>query len=163
MTSQPERVWRSSCGTYVVVLERACAEAMQKLAREHYPREVGTSLCGSYSDDEHTAVISRLAPLTSDSHGARSTFVRGVTGLRAFFRQLFAGSKGREHYVGEWHSHPNGAPVPSTTDDDNMLAIALDEKAHCPECILIVVATRPDGVSIRAFVYSRTNGKVDLA
>lgn len=162
MTNLDDLIWRSTCGSYTVVLEPSCAEAMQELARKHYPREIGTSLCGRYSDDARTAVVVQLAPLTSDSRGARSTFVRGVIGLRAFFLGLFARTQGQMHYVGEWHSHPDGEPVPSNTDSDNMQAIACDEKAQCPECILVIMATKLDSVSMRAFIYSRTRGKVEL-
>lgn len=167
MSAPVHSVWRSPCGRYTVALTEPCCEKMRQIARRHYPKEVGTALIGSYSDDGREATVTALAPLTSDSHGTRSEFRRGVRGLSSFFKKLFRSSAGLEHYVGEWHSHPDGAPFPSGTDDANSLAIARDPAARCAECILIIVAlggfVHDDAVSLGVFVYSRTNGKVVLA
>ena len=154
--------WRSSCGTYSVLITASCAADMERLATEHAPREVGTALVGNYSDNGHEATITGLAPLTPDSRGARFTFQRGARGLFKFFRSLFHASHGRTHYVGEWHSHPGGDPCPSGTDDENMLAIARDHRAKCPECVLLILASRRNQVELGAFVYSRTRGRVGL-
>lgn len=108
--------WRSECGTYTVVLEEQFLTDLVKVARKHYPNEVGSPLVGSYTDDGHEARISGIGPLSPDSRGTRFSFSRGVRGLREFFANLFKSSQGRVHYVGEWHSHPNGAPSPSGPD-----------------------------------------------
>jgi integrative and conjugative element protein (TIGR02256 family) len=136
---------------------------MRRLAGEHAPREVGTALVGSYSDDGREATILGLAPITPDSRGARFTFHRGTRGLVSFFVDLFRRSKGLSHYVGEWHSHPGGAPSPSGTDDENMLAIARDPMAKCPECVLLILATGQDRAELGAFVYSRIRGRTPLS
>jgi hypothetical protein len=82
--------------------------------------------------------------------------------LNALFSSLFKESNGRRHYVGEWHSHPGGAAIPSGTDDDNMFAIAMDPKNRCPECILIIASVISKDVSMRVYVYSRRGFRCDL-
>lgn len=137
---------------------------MRRLAASHFPNEVGTSIVGSYSDDGNHAVLESLAPVTSDSRGARTSFYRGGSGLLEFFRSIFSSSRGRKHYVGEWHSHPGGQPWPSGTDDSNMLGIARDLTAKCPECILVIVAEHKEAAAeFGVFVYSRTRGRVILS
>lgn len=136
---------------------------MTELAQTHYPKEVGTSLVGCYSDDGFEASVLDLAPLSSDSKGSRTSFYRGIAGLRKFFAKLCRSSAGRRHYVGEWHSHPNGTPIPSGTDNRNQLAIAKDSKTDCPECILIITGgTFSNFNELGVFVYSRKRGKVTL-
>lgn len=162
MTLRAHSVWRSPDGQYEVALEEECFEAMVRLARRHYPSEVGTSLAGSYSDDGHRAIVTRLAPLTEDSHGARTTFRRGARGLLGFFRDLFNSTRGQVHYVGEWHSHPDGQPLPSPTDNESVMAIARDPKSLCPECVSIVLAIDGRDTSLGVFIYSRTCGRSAL-
>jgi integrative and conjugative element protein (TIGR02256 family) len=156
-------VWRPPDGEYTVTIERPCFDAMQRLAREHYPREVGTSLVGGYSDDGYRAWVTGLAPLTPDSRGTRNTFYRGALGLREFFRGLFTSSRGRTHYVGDWHSHPDGPALPSPTDDHNALSIARDSKAQCPECLLVILGGNSTAPDLGVFVYSRKRGRIVLS
>lgn len=154
--------WTSTDGRYSVRLEEKFLLEAVRLAREHFPNEVGTPLVGEYTDDGTEARVTTIGPLTTDSGGTRFTFTRGVSGLRGFFARLFSSSQGRVHYVGEWHSHPGGSTTPSATDDANMTAIAKDERALCPECVLVILAVDPTRVSTGVFVYSRTHGRLTL-
>lgn len=162
MSAQVHSSWSSPDGAYVVTIGNECFDAMVRLARKHVPVEIGTPLVGSYSDDGRQAHMSALAPVSADSHGARTTFHRGVAGLRRYFRELFKSSRGRSHYVGEWHSHPGGAPFPSPTDETNMLEIANDPKAECAECILLILGLDEAGTDLAVYVFSRARGRVDL-
>lgn len=155
--------WRSSCGNYTVEISKRAFRDMLRLAREHAPQEVGTSLIGSYSEDGYRAIIRALAPLTEDSRGSRFSFVRGVSGLECFFSRLFRRFRGRRHYVGEWHSHPGGTAIPSSIDDKNQRAIVNDDGADCAECILVILGgTVPHASNLGVFVYSRRCGRTDL-
>lgn len=127
------------------------------------PRFPTPGWCGGYSVDGHEAYVTGLAPVTPDSRGARASFHRGVVGLHQFLKRLFSASKGRSHYVGEWHSHPGGAPVPSSTDEVNALKIANDSCAECSECILVIVGVHGDVVDVRAYVFSRKRGRRDMS
>jgi integrative and conjugative element protein (TIGR02256 family) len=162
MTEPSHSSWRSTNGKYAVTIGWDCFEAMLRLARRHHPNEIGTSLVGSYSDDGHGAFVAGLAPVSDDSHGARTTFHRGVAGLRRFFEKLFTASKGRSHYIGEWHSHPGGAPVPSSTDEANTLEIANDPRAQCGECILVIVALQRNKAVLGVYIFSRGRGRTAL-
>jgi integrative and conjugative element protein (TIGR02256 family) len=145
-----------------VHVEQAFVDEAVAFARKHYPKEVGSSLVGSYSDDGWTATILSSAPLPQDSRAGRAWFVRGVAGLKSYFGKVFARSAGQTHYVGEWHVHPDGQPDPSGQDDRDMMAIVEDPEARCPECILVIVGYSKSRARIRVFVYSTKNGRVDL-
>lgn len=155
------RTWRSSAGDHTIVLSEECIAQMLDMARRHYPNEVGTSLIGRYSADGFTAFVQGAAPLAPDSKGSRMAFSRGVRGLRDFFHKL--GSTSGEHYVGEWHSHPEGAASPSYLDNRSQSAIAADPKVRCPEVVLVIVGGNPSTApELGVFVYSRRFGRVDL-
>ena len=155
-------VWRSHCEQYTVRLTQPVFDQMLQLCRDHLPNEIGTSLVGSYSDDGYTATITGLAPCTTDSEQTPVTFVRGVLGLDSFFRRVFRRFGGRRHYVGEWHSHPNGSPAPSRTDDNNQSQLCRDPTNGCSEAILIIIGFEPHGNSLSAWVYSAEKGKQQL-
>lgn len=137
---------------------------MTKMAQAHYPNEVGTSLVGHYSDDGFEASVLDLAPLSPDSKGWCTSFYRGTAGLRKFFAKLYKTFSGKRYYVGEWHSHPDAAPIPSGTDNKNQLAIAKDMKTGCSECILIIIGGILTNFNeIGVYVYSRKRGKIILS
>lgn len=155
--------WQSDRKRYTVLISKSCLRKMTEMAQAHYPKEVGTSLVGCYSFDGFEASILELAPLSPDSKGFRTSFYRGVAGLREFFAKLRWTYAGKRHYVGEWHSHPDAAPIPSGTDNRNQLEIALDTKTNCPECILIIIGGTFSNIDeIGVFVYSRKRGRVML-
>ena len=161
LTNKPSLKWESDCEQYTVLISESCFLKMTEMAQAHYPNEVGTPLVGCYSDDGFEASVLDLAPLSSDSKGSPTSFYRGIAGLRKFFAKLCRSFSGRRHYIGEWHSHPDGATIPSGTDDRNQLEITMDAKTNCPECILIIIGgTNFDEIGV--FVYSRKHGKIIL-
>lgn len=156
--------WKSKCSRYTVIISASCVESMLTTARNAYPKEIGTSLIGFYSDDGFDAFICELAPLPPDSKGLRGLFIRGVKGMSAFFKRLRNQYDGKRYYVGEWHSHPNGLPYPSESlDSCTMSAISLDKRTNCPECILLIVGGDVfNSPQLGVYVYSRTKGRIDL-
>ena len=164
LTNKPSLKWRSDCGQYTVLISESCLSKMVKVAQAHYPNEVGTSLVGCYSDNGFEAFIFDLVPLSSDSKGTRTSFYRGIAGLKKFFAKLRKICSGKRYYIGEWHSHPNAASIPSGTDDRNQLMIANDSKTNCPECILVIIGGPLSNFNeLGVFVYSRKRGKVILS
>lgn len=126
--------WKSKNGQYTVFLSKTCFKKMLKLALDHNPYEVGTSLIGYYAIHGFDAFITDIAPLPSDSKSSRFTFLRGINGLKIFFEKLNG-----VHYLGEWHSHPSSQPTPSDRDISSQFAIANDKLANCPETILVII------------------------
>jgi len=57
---------------------------------------------------------------------------------------------GRLHtYLGDWHTHPLGAPVPSSTDRRTVEEIATDPDYRAPNPLYAIVATPWHGVASR--------------
>jgi integrative and conjugative element protein (TIGR02256 family) len=76
-----------------------------------------------------------------DSTGSAAHFVRSPDHHRAALDAFFARTGydyERYNYLGEWHSHPNHSPIPSSTDIHSMLDL-LNEEHNIPFAILLIV------------------------
>lgn len=153
--------WTSGNDCAVEVSDRVL-NAITAIADEAHPLENGAALYGRYSDDGRVAFLDGVAPLPSDGERARFRFRRGLAGLAGFFRRLFTASKGESYYVGEFHSHPGGAPSPSGVDDSTQFSIAEDESCRCEAPVLVIVGGRPTNRDIGVYVYTRRRAKYAL-
>jgi len=108
-------------------------------------REIGGVLMG-----EHVAANTfRVKSLTvQDQGGCFASFVRF---LEQIVQPLAAFFKGTNHeyrrfnYLGEWHSHPSFALVPSRTDIASMREIVEDPKVGATFAVLLIVKRTPAG------------------
>ena len=133
-----------------------------RIADKAHPDEGGTALYGHYSVDGKVAFIEGVAPESKDSEGSRFRFKRGASGLADFFRRLFERSRGGQFYVGEFHSHPGGAPRPSHTDDETQFSIACDGESCCEAPVLVLVGGSPKERDIAVFVHTRAGTRYSL-
>jgi proteasome lid subunit RPN8/RPN11 len=132
-------------------------------ADEAHPLEIGASLLGYYSDDQHTAHVDGVCPTPEDAEGSRYGFRRGLKGLATLLERIFIKSKGKRYYVGEFHSHPSGPAVPSAVDDRAQFSIAKDIAAQCATPVLLIVGGDPGARDIGVSVYTRSGQKWMLA
>ena len=108
-------------------------------------REIGGVLMG-----EHVAAHTfRVKSLTvQDQGGAFASFVRFlehiVQPLAAFFKSTNHDYR-RFNYLGEWHSHPSFALVPSRADIASMREIVDDPKVGATFAVLLIVKRTPAG------------------
>ena len=155
--------WKSKCGRYTVTIFQSCFDKMISLSNNYYPNEIGTSLIGWYSNDGFDAYIYDIAPISSDSQSFSNMFIRGIKDLKTFYKKLLKKFKGKIYYIGDWHSHPNGFPFPSSIDDSNQIAVSNDKKTNCPESMLLLIAGNfKSKIEIGVFVYSRLKGRIIL-
>ena len=120
-----------------------------------YPNETGGILIGFYNSNYDCAEVTDIFFATRDSKKGKTWFLRGVHGLQNKLNELWIRQKG--YYLGEWHFHPGGAPIPSQIDKNQMYCISCSPKVHCPEPILLIFSgmDRIDSISYRAFVFSK--------
>ncbi len=112
----------------VRMIARCCSDA--------YPLETGGILLGRYSDNHDMAVVLKASFPPTDSGSGKNWFLRGVTGLQQLIDKLW---KSNNFYLGEWHYHPDGAPVVSQDDIAAISKIATDPQYKCPEPILLII------------------------
>lgn len=102
-------------------------------------REIGGVLMGEHVGPD----TFRVKSLTIQDHGgAFASFVRFleqiVQPLAAFFKSTNHEYR-RFNYLGEWHSHPSFALVPSRTDIASMREIVEDPKVGATFAVLLIV------------------------
>lgn len=116
------------------LLRRKMAKALSQARR----REIGGILMAEQIKAGHF----RLVDFTVDEvTGSAAHFVRSVdhhrSALSAFFDKT-ASDFARFNYLGEWHSHPNHLPIPSSTDIASMRNLVSGER-DIPFAMLLIV------------------------
>lgn len=106
--------------------------------------ETGGLLIGLVHRKRKLIYVTRSLPPSSDSEGSPYAFKRGVKDYPDMLDRIHNRTGNMLGYVGEWHTHPRGAPAASTTDLAALSAISATlSRAGLPAHILIV---SPQGV-----------------
>ncbi|ATR19265.1 hypothetical protein CTJ15_02560 (plasmid) [Roseomonas sp. FDAARGOS_362] len=112
------KVYRCQFGGWRVILTTDAMRQMQALRRAAAPHETGGVLIGSFDASRGVVHIVAALPAPPDSQQAPTYFVRGTRELKAAVGALAQRSAGALGYVGEWHSHPDGAAARPSRDDE---------------------------------------------
>lgn len=102
-------------------------------------RETGGALFG-WEDADSLVVACASAPGPKAKHRLRSFEPHRATTAEAM-REVALASEGRYGYLGSWHTHPRGTPVPSSTDSATAADLASQEGLLLPRPLLLIVAT----------------------
>lgn len=142
--SEDRRYGVRIAGELIAKMVRLCAQAAGD--------ETGGILVGHYTVALNCAVIRAVSRAPSDSARGRTWFDRGVRGLQRWIDRLWA--RERYYYLGEWHFHPQGAPLPSATDIRQMEQVAASVNYRCPEPILVIIGGDPPRHwELRVFIF----------
>ena len=115
-------------------------------------QETGGILVGYYTPAHDCAVVTALTRPPEDSVRGPRLFERGTKGIQRWISRLWRAQ--RHFYLGEWHFHPGGAPVPSPDDREQMQRLSKDKKLKCPEPILLIIGGPPkDAWTANAYVF----------
>jgi integrative and conjugative element protein (TIGR02256 family) len=129
-------------------------EYILTLCQQALPNETGGVLIGFYDQSFQMAEVVRATEAPADSRSGPTWFHRGVEGLQSMLDGLW--KRQRHYYIGEWHFHPFGSPVPSAVDINQLREIANSTRYNCPEPILFIIGGDPQSAwSARAFVFER--------
>ncbi|MGE5458574.1 MAG: Mov34/MPN/PAD-1 family protein, partial [Methanococcaceae archaeon] len=79
-------------------------------------------------------------------------FSRGIKGLKKQLRELYKKNPS-QYYIGEWHSHPDNAPVPSCTDLKAFQEIVAHEKVLIENPILLLLGVDKRSCDYVFYVY----------
>ena len=124
-------------------------------------QETGGILVGYYTTAHDCAVVTALSGPPEDSIRGPRLFERGTKGIQRWISRLWR--EQRRFYLGEWHYHPGGAPVPSPDDREQMQKFSKDRKLKCPEPILLIIGGNPKGAwTVNAYVFPADQDCVPL-
>jgi integrative and conjugative element protein (TIGR02256 family) len=114
--------------------------ARRLLSLRAAPWEVGGWVLGYWTGDESTLVVTHATP-----PGPRGTpFGVRISGRghRARFDAAWRASGGHVTFLGDWHTHPGGPPLPSERDRGALKQLATGEQFGTPRPLALIVANR---------------------
>lgn len=112
-----------------VTITAGATERMAQYRRAAAPNETGGVLVGSFDAARRVLHIVDALPAPPDSRQSPTYFIRGAKHLKPRLDRIATRSGGSLTYVGEWHSHPDGAAVRPSADDEIVFAY-LTEHLH---------------------------------
>ncbi len=122
------------------------------------PRETGGPLFGYQNCGE--IVITRAFLPGPGAFHAPWLYRPDREAIQDAIDSMYEQTRGRERWIGSWHTHPLGRPVPSWTDRRTARRIAQDPTVDCPEPIMLIQSTKglptrqsPGGLAV--FRYAR--------
>ena len=135
-----ELLFLSEDKQFGLVLKQRHLRKIVALAQKAAPPEAGGVLVGTYTKDRRYAVVrSILCQKDRRGRARRTCFVREGSWLTNILARIWRKTRGTEYYLGEWHSHPGGAPQPSGRDKKEMRDIAYTPKEECSAPILVII------------------------
>lgn len=153
-------IFRSADGRFGLHVPWPEVARVLELCGLAFPRETGGILVGAYNEALNSAEVSTASGPGRDARAGRTWFERGVAGLQELLGTFWRERRG--YYLGEWHFHPGGAPVPSPTDRRSLRGFATSSLYCCPEPVLLIIGGNPnDRWTASATVYPR--GAPDVA
>lgn len=103
----------------VVIDHQILSEIFEK-RRSMLPKETGGILLGSYDMSRKIIYIVETILSPSDSKEYPNAYYRGIDGVPERVARIHEITAGNVSYIGEWHSHPDGASLNRSADDDHL-------------------------------------------
>lgn len=104
---------------------------------KYFPKEFGGIFLGEVT--EKTAEVTTiLTPTKFDN--SETKFKRYSEDLNDKIAEAYEKNNGRIIFLGEWHSHPLNAPVPSSTDYEAMYKLSTHPNISLKTPILLIIS-----------------------
>lgn len=117
----------------------ACDRLLSEL--QGWPlRETGGALLGRREGD--LAVVETVLGPGPEAHHGLSSFEPDHEWQQAEGARIYRESGRTVAYLGDWHSHPRGPALPSTTDQETAKMIAAEEAFRAPRPLYAIATKR---------------------
>lgn len=126
-------------------------EHLVAIGKKHYPNEFGGFLIGYYSDDnKHLYITHSILP--KNFKASKYSFERSTKGIEKEFNKYY-NENTKKFYVGEWHTHPDNSPIPSTTDISAINAIIKNQDTSIKNPVLLIIGYSKTQVDFGFYVW----------
>ena len=122
VTVSPAPVVRKITNDWTIVTDNAVIDNLSSLRQSKLPNETGGVLLGSFDMERRIVYLVDALPSPPDSEEWPTLYIRGCEGLSEKIKELNEKVDGMIEYVGEWHSHPDGAGTTPSEDDRKVFA-----------------------------------------
>ncbi|MEN5110099.1 Mov34/MPN/PAD-1 family protein [Pseudomonas sp. TWI672] len=128
--------WRNHADEQFVYFSQSVLEVFQRHVQEDDGTEAGGILLG-HVRGKHLEVLEASEPTRQDLR-LRYFFERMIHGHKSLADRRWQESNGLVRYIGEWHSHPQEVPRPSSIDLDEWTILAKGRSDRRPLLAVIV-------------------------
>ncbi len=119
--------------------------------------ETGGLSFGERNDAISVIWITEVSGPPSDSVARPDLFMCGTAGTQAAHVERERWSRGSVRYVGMWHTHPHGVPVPSQTDLHGIAKILADGPVSPRRLLLSIMGTPHEEPRLGTYVFGRND------
>ena len=118
--------------------------------------ETGGHIFGERNDAAKIVWVTEVTGPPPGSKASPTEFVCGFKGVGTASKEKSRSTRGSVKFVGMWHTHPNGSPIPSDTDYKTMCGIVSDRAVPCPRSLLLVIGTAlQDAFQVTGSLFTR--------
>ena len=134
-----------------IIIEDTLISCLYDNGIKNYPKEFGGLLIGNYSDDFKTVFIEETI-LPKKYKSSKYSFERGAEGVKETLEKYYY-AEHRMIYVGEWHTHPDNLPIPSSTDIKALEKIANHDEVTIKNPVLLIMGIDKTKYELGFYVY----------
>lgn len=119
--------------------------------KSYYPNEFGGFLVGYYSDENRRLHITDTI-LPKSFKASKYSFERSTKGIEKKLENYFKETP-MKFYVGEWHTHPDNSPIPSSTDVSAINVIINNKNTYLGNPVLLIIGYSKTQVDFGFYVW----------
>lgn len=125
-----------SDGPIVILTDDAIASMIRHRQNSFKDREAGGQLFGRF-EGNNTVIVAATEPKAFDTR-SRYGFIPNQWLQRL---EIKAQHKEGKHYVGDWHTHPQRVPLPSSADINSMIECFRKSHHELKAFLMVIVGT----------------------
>jgi integrative and conjugative element protein (TIGR02256 family) len=141
---EPSQIVVAAAGGWSIIVDSSTATTLHRLRQDRLPSETGGVLMGSRDMENRILYVTLVVGSPPDSDESRSGYLRGCQGLSKQIEAVERATECAVLYLGEWHSHPEGASTAPSAADADVFRWLADRVAHDGVPALIAIVGRTE-------------------
>jgi len=134
---------------WTICFDAAVDAELRRMRAAGLPTETGGVLIGFYDLPRKLVYVVKAMPPPPDSTQATTSFERGTNGVVDALSDISRKTQGQVGYVGEWHSHPDGAGATPSCMDVSQLVWLIDRLSIVEQpAVMIIVGEEGPSLNV---------------
>ncbi len=134
----------------IISVEDSLLSNIIDIGDQHCPNEFGGFLIGHYSNNQTQLNITDTI-LPNKYKATPYLFERDTIGIEDKLKNFYSQNP-QKYYVGEWHTHPNNLPIPSSTDIKAINVIANHKDVSIKNPVMLIVGYNKTKIELGFYV-----------
>jgi hypothetical protein len=135
---------------WTIKYDAAVVEKLTQARLAALPNETGSSIVGVTDLKSKTLVVVDVLPTPPDSQSGPTHFIRGEEGQEQELEKILERTARVVDYLGEWHSHPDGALASPSKEDEALLdKVHRKMSAEGLPALMVIVAKNEISITVQ--------------